>query len=115
MQSIRVKHFRRIDKNGTFKKMAGDRLEHRKLGFKARGLTGDESRRRREEASVEIRKVKREETLNKRRAPVVNVATLPISDDDDEDGHPLDGDDLSEFSMDEPQGDVRSPLLFLYR
>lgn len=47
--------------------MTGERLEQRKAGFKSKGLTTDELRRRREEASVEIRKVKREESLNKKR------------------------------------------------
>lgn len=47
--------------------MPNSRLEQRKQGFKSKGASADELRRRREEASVEIRKVKRDETLSKRR------------------------------------------------
>ena len=56
--------------------MANDRVEYRKQGFKSRGLTGDESRRRREEASVEIRKVKREESLNKKRMGAMDAGAM---------------------------------------
>ncbi len=41
--------------------------DFRKSTFKNRGLNADELRRRREEASVEIRKQKREDALFKRR------------------------------------------------
>lgn len=66
--------------------MPADRVEYRKQGFKARGMTGDESRRHREEASVEIRKVKREESMNKKRAAMLGSASVeqaaPMSDDE---------------------------------
>lgn len=42
-------------------------LGDRSSEFKFQGLTPDELRRRREETSIEIRKSKREDTLNKRR------------------------------------------------
>ena len=52
--------------------------EYRKQTYKGRGLTADELRRRREEASVEIRKNKREDSLNKKRS-VVPVQPEPAS------------------------------------
>lgn len=42
--------------------------EARKSSYKTRGMTSDELRRRREEASIEIRKNKREDSLNKKRS-----------------------------------------------
>lgn len=47
--------------------MNRDKLEQRRQTFKGKGFTQEEHRRRREEASVEIRRVKRDETLSKRR------------------------------------------------
>lgn len=47
--------------------MNRDKLEQRRQSFKGAGFTKEEHRRRREEASVEIRRVKREDTLSKRR------------------------------------------------
>lgn len=52
-----------------------DRIEQRRAGFKSRGLTSDELRRRRGEASIEIRKVKREESLHKKRLGVLGAST----------------------------------------
>lgn len=46
----------------------------RRAGFKFAGMTTEELRRRREENQVEIRKAKREDSLNKRRN-LVEVAT----------------------------------------
>lgn len=48
----------------------------RRAGFKFHGMTTEELRRRREENQVEIRKAKREDTLNKRRN-LVDVPTTP--------------------------------------
>lgn len=42
-------------------------MENRRAGFKFHGMTTEELRRRREENQVEIRKAKREDSLNKRR------------------------------------------------
>ena len=50
----------------------------RKTAFKNLGMTMDELRRRREENTVEIRKVKREDSLNKRRN-LAAVASTPSS------------------------------------
>jgi importin subunit alpha-1 len=50
--------------------------ESRRSEFKNQGLTQDEFRRRREENSVELRKSKKEDTLNKRRNIVDVKATL---------------------------------------
>lgn len=55
--------------------------EWRKSTFKNRGVKQDDMRRRREEASVEIRKNKREESLAKRR----NLPPTGITDADSED------------------------------
>jgi importin subunit alpha-1 len=59
--------------------------EHRLNAFKNRSaLRPDELRRRREDTAIEIRKVKREESLAKRRN--LNLAHLP-SDDESDDEH----------------------------
>lgn len=50
--------------------------ESRRSEFKNQGLTQDEFRRRREENSVELRKSKKEDTLNKRRNIVDNKNVL---------------------------------------
>lgn len=50
----------------------------RRAGFKFAGMTTEELRRRREENQVEIRKAKREDSLNKRRN-LVEVATPTMS------------------------------------
>lgn len=58
--------------------------EHRRTNFKNRGAFGaDELRRRREEAQIEIRKAKREESLFKRRQTAVPQVDDSDSDDDD--------------------------------
>lgn len=55
--------------------------QERRANFKNKGLfKGDELRRRREEQQVEIRKLKREENLTKRR----NLASITVSDDEEE-------------------------------
>jgi importin subunit alpha-1 len=57
--------------------------EWRKAAYKNRGaLQQDDLRRRREEASVEIRKTKREESLAKRRN--LNVAAMSGGESDEE-------------------------------
>lgn len=57
--------------------MSGRRpgAENRRSAFKFNAMTGDEFRRRREETTVEIRKAKREDSLNKRRNLVEATAT----------------------------------------
>ena len=55
--------------------------ESRRSEFKNQGLTQDEFRRRREENSVELRKAKKEDTLNKRRNIVDIKAPLSQSFD----------------------------------
>lgn len=49
--------------------------EARRSEFKNQGLTQDEFRRRREETSVELRKAKKEDSLNKRRSILDTSAT----------------------------------------
>lgn len=49
--------------------------ENRRSGFKFNAMTSDELRRRREETQVEIRKAKREDSLNKRRNIVETPST----------------------------------------
>lgn len=55
--------------------------ESRRSEFKNQGLTQDEFRRRREENSVELRKAKKEDTLNKRRNIIdaKSLSTVPDS------------------------------------
>ena len=96
--------------------MAGDKVEFRKQAFKSRGLTGDESRRRREEASVEIRKVKREESLNKKRMGAMDGrglgasdANFAIVDEDDNNDNDYVEDD---FGMSERDSDVIKYIFF---
>lgn len=63
--------------------------EHRLNAFKNRSaLRPDELRRRREDTAIEIRKVKREESLAKRRN--LNLANLPSDDSEDEDAPAID-------------------------
>ncbi len=52
-------------------------VENRRSGFKFNAMTSDELRRRREETQVEIRKAKREDSLNKRRNIVETAAGAP--------------------------------------
>ncbi len=53
--------------------------ENRRSNFKFNSITTDELRRRREESQVEIRKNKREDSLNKRRNIVEAAAEAPAS------------------------------------
>ena len=55
--------------------------ESRRSEFKNQGLTQDEFRRRREENSVELRKSKKEDTLNKRRNIVDVKGALSLGQD----------------------------------
>lgn len=53
--------------------MSSRRPDDRRGDFKFQGLTNDEMRRRREETTIELRKSKREDSLNKRRNIVDSV------------------------------------------
>lgn len=53
-------------------------MSDRRAEFKFHGMTTEELRRRREENQVEIRKAKREDSLNKRRN-LVEVGTPALS------------------------------------
>ena len=61
--------------------MSFRQTDGRRSEFKNQGLTQDEFRRRREETSVELRKTKKEDALNKRR----NIVELPVAPVDNED------------------------------
>jgi importin subunit alpha-1 len=67
----------------------GDRIEQRRSGFKTSGLSNDELRRRREEASVEIRKVKREESLHKKRLGFLSASSDTFSSTSLAGSHPV--------------------------
>jgi hypothetical protein len=54
--------------------------ESRRAGFKFHGMTTEELRRRREENQVEIRKAKREDSLNKRRNLAEPSVGTPVSE-----------------------------------
>ena len=70
--------------------------EHRLNAFKNRSaLRPDELRRRREDTAVEIRKVKREESLAKRRN--LNLANLPSDDESDDEQAPTIDTQLSQM------------------
>ena len=58
--------------------------ESRRSEFKNQGLTQDEFRRRREENSVELRKAKKEDTLNTRRNITEAKTSLPTVLDNQE-------------------------------
>ena len=58
--------------------MSGRGAENRRSAFKFNAMTGDEFRRRREETTVEIRKAKREDSLNKRRNLVENAQATQL-------------------------------------
>ena len=60
--------------------------ESRRSEFKNQGLTQDEFRRRREENSVELRKAKKEDTLNKRRNIIDKTSNLSSSAQDNQPG-----------------------------
>lgn len=57
-------------------------IDSRRSEFKNQGLTQDEFRRRREENSVELRKLKKEDTLNKRRNLTNVQASSTLNDED---------------------------------
>jgi importin subunit alpha-1 len=79
--------------------------EWRKAAYKNRGaMQQDDLRRRREEASVEIRKNKREESLAKRRNLVIPAGLV----DSDDEGMAPSGGAGSRLNQ-----DVRVPLSFL--
>ena len=60
--------------------------EHRRQTYKGKNLfKGDELRRRREEQQVEIRKLKKEENLAKRRNLANLTADVSMESDTDED------------------------------
>lgn len=74
--------------------------ESRRSEFKNQGLTQDEFRRRREENSVELRKAKKEDTLNKRRN-IVDVKSSALSqqlDFDSQDNYDYDSGSASQYS-----------------
>lgn len=56
--------------------------EGRRAGFKFHGMTTEELRRRREENQVEIRKSKREDSLNKRRNLVELAPPTPVDSEE---------------------------------
>lgn len=73
-------------------------FDHRKTEYKFHGLTNEELRKHRENRSIEIRKIKREESLNKKRnIPGQEIKDITSDDIIPDNIHNLDSQKLSEM------------------